>query len=129
VKRAGCCTLCDVEVYEVKTRWTIPALAGEPRQIGQPTVNAVRATYALSDGSKMALTFCRACMLTAMEPVAFPEIWKIVLKAFERELSPEYLEAIGNKPRTLEQHEHSSTFVAGLANKSIIGFLGSDTGG
>jgi hypothetical protein len=34
VKKPGCCTLCDKEVYEIKTRWTKGILEGEPRKVG-----------------------------------------------------------------------------------------------
>jgi hypothetical protein len=123
VKKPGCCTLCDKEVYEIKTRWTKGILEGEPRKVGRPTDDVRKLDYTLSDGTVMSLTFCRTCETEAKKPENFPRIWQIVLEAFERELSPEFISAIGNQPRTEVQQNHVNDFVSGLANRSIIGAL------
>ena len=62
MKMAGCCTLCDKEVFEVAVRF--PAedpRAGQPKVITAPFENARRVTYQLDNGSLMDLTFCDEC--------------------------------------------------------------------
>jgi hypothetical protein len=98
-------------------------LEGEPRKVGRPTDDVRKLDYTLSDGTVMSLTFCRTCETEAKRPENFPKIWQIVLEAFARELSPEFIAAIGNQPRTEVQQNNVNDFVSGLANRSIIGAL------
>lgn len=124
MKKPGCCTFCDKPVYHIKTRWTKGLLEGEPRKIGKPTHEAIRVHYVVSDGTTMTLTFCFDCLPKAVEVDNFTDIHRIVMEAFSREVSPDYVEAIEAPPRTEVQQEAASNFVAGFANTSIIGVMG-----
>lgn len=74
-KLTGCCTKCDVEVFDVVARDPKTRI---PVQLGAPLENAVRATFILLDGSRMDLTFCESCS-AGLEPSEFPWLWKRVL--------------------------------------------------
>lgn len=124
MKRIGCCTLCEKPVFEILAKWTQGPMKGEPRRIGRPTTAARRVHYLLSDGSSMPLTFCADCVERALAPESFPMIWGLVLEAFGRELTPEYVAAINAPPRTEKQQAAVEAFVARLANESIVGTAG-----
>lgn len=85
MKKPGCCTLCEKEVFEVKQRFTEAPLERWPRFVGRPAEEAMRLTFTLSDGSEADITFCRECAKTAHD--RFDEIWRICTDAawFENE--------------------------------------------
>ena len=79
MKKTGCCTLCDAEVYEVIDRH--PAghpYEGNPRTLGPALKNMRKLTFALADGTTCQMTFCTECKPT---PENMPDIWKKVLEA------------------------------------------------
>ena len=78
VKRPGCCTLCDAEVFEVVRR---NPETRAPIQVGRPLETAMRVTFLLQSGSQMDLTFCRACT-DKLAPHDYAGIWKRVLASW-----------------------------------------------
>lgn len=70
-KLIGCCSACDLEVFEILQR---DPDTRAPKKVSGPTDDAVRATFLLADGSRMDLTFCRECAST-LEPATFPALW------------------------------------------------------
>lgn len=73
-KLLGCCTKCDVEVFEIKQRNPETRIA---LQLGAPLENAVRTTFILADGSRMDLTFCAECR-AGLLPADFQWLWQRV---------------------------------------------------
>lgn len=76
-KMIGCCTKCDVEVANVVERDS----EGRPKRIGPLPDdrrvwfdNAMRANFALANGSRMDLTFCAECA-NGLTPHDLPHIW------------------------------------------------------
>lgn len=79
-KIAGQCTLCDDPCFAVET--THPEghpYAGQPNRLGAVTPDAMRLTFALTDGSSVDLTFCEGCSEKANDNL--PEIWQRCLAA------------------------------------------------
>jgi len=76
-KRAGCCSLCDVEVFEVGDRKP----NGDPKQILAPLENARRLTLVLWSGHTANLTLCGECQLT---PDRMSEIHATMVEALHR---------------------------------------------
>lgn len=85
-KKAGCCTMCDAEVFECMARYQEgEARPGEMKRIGKPKDDAVRATFLLESGEVMDLTFCRDCY-EGLDEVDYMEIWNKVLRSWVGEL-------------------------------------------
>ena len=105
VKRAGCCTWCDEEVYEIITRFPEGPLSGYPRKIGKPLDSARRISYALVDGSRADLTCCAGCEFEMTQPVNMPIIWQKVIRSFMFEEQPDVRAALPAAPRTPAQTE------------------------
>ena len=78
MKKTGCCTLCDVEVYEVIDRHPSGPYEGNPRTLGPPLANIRRPTFVLADGTTCQITFCAECEPTSEN---IPHIWNRVLEA------------------------------------------------
>lgn len=75
LKRPGCCSACDAEVFDVRTR---DKETRAPVALGAPLDNAVRATFVLFMGSQMSLTLCSDCA-AALTPADFPILWQRVM--------------------------------------------------
>ena len=73
-KRNGCCSKCDAEVFEIKTR----DADGLPKQTGAPLDNGVRANFLMVNGSTMDLTFCKTCF-DSLAPSDYLPLWHRVL--------------------------------------------------
>lgn len=71
MKQFGCCTVCDVPVFEM----------------GAPLPSAIRHTFVLVDGSQCSLTFCGDCAVTS---VNLPEIWRKCIEATVHEATNEF---------------------------------------
>ena len=82
MKRLGCCTLCETEVYEVKEYLDRPDSPrhGHPCRLGPLLENGTQVVFQMSDGSEAAITFCVPCAgpLTAAD---YPGIWQIVCES------------------------------------------------
>jgi len=79
MKKIGCCTLCEKEVFNIQQRFTEPPLERWPRFVGAPTDDAMRLEFELLDGSTANMTFCRECAKTA--PKQLKKIWAACLEA------------------------------------------------
>jgi len=67
---AGCCTLCDREVFDVLSHFMEPdPRAGQPKALGEPFECARRVTYQLDNGSIMEITFCDSCDVKQFEKI------------------------------------------------------------
>lgn len=82
-KIIGCCSKCDVEVFDIEKRDPETRL---PTQTGAPHANAVRSTFVLMDGTKMDLTFCAECN-AGLTPQDYPWLWQRVLASWIAESS------------------------------------------
>lgn len=74
-KIAGCCSICDIEVFDVIRR---DPETRAPRELGAPHDDACRTTFLLINGSQMSLTMCDDCMKT-LTPKQYPILWRRVL--------------------------------------------------
>lgn len=91
MKKIGCCTSCDKEVYEITRRFPSGhPYEREPIEIGKP-IDAVTRTLLMTDGSTMDLTYCPSCETN------FVEDYKKVLEAWAREMTDEYRENTGSQ--------------------------------
>lgn len=100
-KIAGCCSICDKEVYEVISRHP----NGEPKQLGKPK-GAITKTFVLMDGTNMRLTFCEDC---EVDPRIYPWLWRKILKTFAEKEMP-----------TTPQ---GKAWLLGMTNNNILGIL------
>lgn len=123
VKRAGCCTRCDTEVFEVKTRFLEGPLAGFPRQLGKHSEQAYRIDYALTDGSICTLTACEACREWMSDPANLPAIWQKVLRTFVFEERADVRAALPARPRTPAEQQHIQTELIKLSHNPPIGVI------
>lgn len=73
-KLNGCCSKCDTEVFEIKTRYE----DGRPKQTGAPLDNGVRVGFLMVNGSVMDLTFCQSC-IDSLQPSDYLPLWHRVL--------------------------------------------------
>ena len=76
MKRLGCCTLCDREVFEVVRRYTEGEVAGWPKQVGAPHAEARRVWLVFADGTIGAATLCGECAVT---PETLPQVLRRLL--------------------------------------------------
>jgi len=109
-KVAGCCSLCDKEVYEVLKRFP----NREPQTLGKE-IDVVKKTFVLTNGNHFTLTFCSEC---DPEPKDYPGLWKKVLRTFVREQSDEFRAMIDQPPITDDRHKGWMTV---LNNQAILG--------
>ena len=72
----GCCTRCDEPMYEI--RETHPG--GRPKKLGPMLESGTQVEFLLSDGSEVALSFCRPCA-DALTPADYQPIWERVIAA------------------------------------------------
>lgn len=78
LKRNGCCSKCDCEVFEIVTR---NPETREPLRVGAPLDNAMRAEFIMVNGSIMDLTFCRDCLET-LAPSDYLPLWLRIMKSW-----------------------------------------------
>lgn len=84
-KRAGCCSLCDQLVFEVKARWGEgDARAGEPKRFGPPLEGTLRITFLLLNGGRTDMTFCGDCG-QSVDAQHYPTLWRKNLAGWLRE--------------------------------------------
>ena len=98
-KKPGCCTMCGVEVFEIKDadRHVPPhPYSGDAKRLGAPKPNAVRMGFALASGSLVDLTFCIACADKALDDLM--SIWTKCLQANRHQF--ENYEIEGGRKRT-----------------------------
>lgn len=79
-KRTGHCSLCDCEMFHVKS---IDVVSGDPTALGAPHDHAWRVHLLLADGTMAAATLCAKCLPLA--PARLPELWRRVMMAFAHE--------------------------------------------
>ncbi len=98
MKRLGCCTLCDKEVFEIKERFTGGDVDGLAKTLGRPYEEARRITLVLIDGKHMALTFCGDCEVM---PETLPEIHRKARLAWAFEATNATREQLKGEPLDL----------------------------
>ena len=125
VKKYGCCTLCDTEVYEIKTYFPEGPLHGFPRKTGRPLPSAWRIDYVLADGSHASLTSCESCLANMKDPANFPSLWAKVMRSFLFEEYPEVRAALPANARTIAEQEHIFNELTTLSQKVPIGVISS----
>lgn len=79
-KLFGCCSKCDVEVFDIVERKE----NREPNRAGAPHDDAVRLTFILVDGTRMDLTFCKPCADTLSE-YDYAYLWQRVMLSWAAE--------------------------------------------
>ena len=101
VKKPGCCTLCDAEVFPISRRYARDhVLQSEPMGVGWPPHEGTRRVqFVLLDGSRMDLTFCASCETT---PENLPRIWRKTVTAMVRSTQPAHRAAISAAPLSPE---------------------------
>ncbi len=115
-KTVGSCTVCDEPVFEILTVYPNDhPLAGEPRSVGRPLDNALRATLVLTDGSTIDLTHCEDCELD------LPHIWQKCLATFTYEDRTRVER--GAQPMTEVQRQNHRDQLVRLAAEIPLGLL------
>jgi hypothetical protein len=90
IKKLGCCTLCDEEVFEITRRAPRESsFSREPLSVGRPLPGSRRDSLVLTNGSTMDLTFCANCRPTAEN---LPKIWRKCRASLAREGMNDYRE-------------------------------------
>jgi hypothetical protein len=90
IKKLGCCTLCDEEVFEITRRAPRDGpFSREPIAVGRPLPGSRRDSLVLTNGSTVDLTFCESCKPTAEN---LPVIWKKCRASLAREGKNDYRE-------------------------------------
>ena len=117
-KKAGHCTLCDVQVFEIPVK----NQDGVPLRIGAPYDNAWIVTFVLSSGPRMDLTFCEQC-LDDLNPGIYPSIWRKVMESWELEQNDKFRKSLRVEPLSGEGKDKSKNWLAGMKNTPIIGIL------
>jgi hypothetical protein len=79
VKRAGCCTRCDREIYEVRDTFAEGPLAGHPRRLGPMLDHGCQVTFQLADGALADVACCVDCA-NALTPADYQAIWDRVVE-------------------------------------------------
>ncbi len=125
VKKYGCCTFCDAEVYEIKTYFPEGPLQGFPRKTGRPLPSAWRIDYVLTDGSSTTLTSCETCVPKMTDAANFPAIWAKVVRSFMFEEQPEVRAALPANQRTVAEQEHILNELTVLSQNLPVGVLSS----
>lgn len=107
MKRYGCCTLCDEEVFKAHSHWPRehPYLAGHMKRSEGTKTNAMRVTLALLDGSTTDITFCRDCLPSI--PANMDKVWRKVSERHALGTDPRFREAMGHAPFADERHENA----------------------
>jgi hypothetical protein len=82
LKRLGCCTVCDVEIFDVTVRWTEGPYKGEAKQLGRPKLGARRLTLVRASGSQSNWSLCKDC---EVHPLDFPRLNRKELAAMAKE--------------------------------------------
>jgi hypothetical protein len=80
-KLTGCCSRCDVEVFDVVTR---DPETRHPKRLGRAHEDAMRVSFLLVNGSRMDLTFCAACA-NELQPADYPALWTRVMVSWVAE--------------------------------------------
>jgi len=123
VKKTGCCTMCDKEVFEIVQRYAQDSpIKKEPMKIGKPYPEAVLKVFVLMDGSTMDLTFCDQC---DPEPKDFPVIWKKVLKSWARELDPDHRRLLKLSPLQGEKLKQATIWFESMKFNLPMGIISS----
>ncbi len=124
VKKAGCCTWCDAEVYEVPVYFPNDSvLAGFPRKIGKAMPIARKITYALRDGSVCDLTSCDACEPNMRDPANFPVFWQKVIRTFLFEERDDVRALLPAPVRTLDDKERILNDINTIANNPPLAVI------
>jgi hypothetical protein len=123
-KKAGCCTLCDNEVYEVRSYFPMESiLAGFPRKLGKPLPSARKVSYALRDGSHCDLTCCETCEPAMRDPAQFPALWQKVLRTFLFEERDDVRALLPAPVRTPTESAHIQKELQALSNNQPIAVI------
>lgn len=96
----GCCPLCDERLYEVKSYFAgNHPFAGEPREVGNVSDDAIRCTFVLMSGQTADMVLCPGCADEVEGRL--PELWRRVCLRFVKE--SEARPFLGGRPLTPEQ--------------------------
>lgn len=123
VKKTGCCTLCDTEVYEVITYFPEGPLYRFPRKIGKPLPSKVSIDYVLADGSHSTLTSCTSCASQMIDPANFPAIWRKVVRTFMFEEQDDVRAALPAPQRSQAEKARILADITALANNPPLGVI------
>ncbi len=115
-KKAGLCSLCDAEVFEVVTFWP----DNSPRQLGRPLPGARRDTLLMTDGSQATFTFCDECHPT---PENLPRLWARARVALSLEGQNGYRESRKIEPLTPRQQMMTGAAQLQIGRQVPLGLL------
>ena len=122
-KKAGCCTLCNQEMYEVSRRWPQGhPYAGEGRQLGRPKMPVIRQHFVQTNGKIAVISFCESCARDADEGIV--HVWARALAAFKYERR--HRVAIGMAPLDRKQAEAQDAMLRELVAHPIIGVIATE---
>jgi len=123
VKKTGCCTLCDAEVYEIISYFPDGPLLGFPRKIGKALPNAYTVDYILTEGSIASLTCCESCRADMINEAFFPAIWAKVMRSFMFEEQPDVRASLPAPPRNVVEQDHILAELVKLSDNKPIGVM------
>lgn len=120
-KKLGCCSMCDAEVFEARTRYPPDhSLSKEIRQVGKCLDGAKRMTFVLANGSQTDFTFCNSCN---PQPRHLPDLWKKTMAAMALQSDPAHRVAIGAGQLNSSQLAEMKRGLLKLANTPPLGVL------
>lgn len=120
MKRLGCCTLCDKEVWDVTARFVDSELSGRPRSVSQPHESARRVWLLFANGNHGYVTLCDDCQATHE---TLPEIHAQIRRAWAFEGTNGKREQAGEKPLTERQQWIQGAWQLGEVDNIPIGVL------
>jgi len=97
IKKLGCCTVCDVEIFEVVSRHIDGPYKGEAKQLGRSLPGARRVTIVRASGNQSNWSLCSDCEL---HPLDFPRLNRKEVAAMVKERNTAM-----DTPRQMEARE------------------------
>lgn len=122
IKQAGCCSLCDKEVFEIVS-W-LPndhPFAGRVAKVGKPLEDAVRVSLLTDCGNQVLATLCEACSSNVKEE--FSRLWDRIVEGWEFEVSEEFHIIMNKKILNPKQKEQQGKWLDCMRKSFILEVL------
>ena len=105
INRLGRCTLCEVEIYNIKKTYpNSHEYAGEAVVLGGPLDNLRYVSLILVNGNQCRITMCKDCAETPEEDW-ISQVWHKIVNTWKMDLSDHHRELIGAKINNPEQKD------------------------
>lgn len=138
-KDVGCCSSCDQEVFNIRSRWPDVRghpFRGRPKDVGLPLQGALRLDFRLSNGTICSFTTCTECERWLLEhEEVWPQLWRKAIREMEYQMQEGVREVLlsgklGVDPSTEELTETAKTLrakiIANLRRTQIMEYIKTD---